>query len=70
MRFVFYNQDISSNDFTLLHSDMLGELQNENWQEILHDRRGYNENNPSSTIEDRRNKDAQYGGQSGRNYNN
>jgi GWxTD domain-containing protein len=70
MRFVFYNQNISTNDFTLLHSNMLGELQNENWQEILHNRRGYNENNPSSTIEDRDNKDKQYGGQSGRYFNN
>jgi len=70
VRFVFYNQDISSNDFTLIHSDMLGELQNENWQEVIHNRRGYNENNPSSNKEDRDRKDIQYGGQSGRYYNN
>jgi len=33
--FVFYNQDSSSNAFTLLHSNMLGELQNENWQSFI-----------------------------------
>lgn len=33
--FVFYNEDTSNNDFTLLHSNMLGELQNSNWQSII-----------------------------------
>jgi len=70
VRFVFYNQDESSNDFILIHSEMLGELQNPNWQEVIHDRRGYNKKNPNSNKNQRDNKDIQYGGQSGRYYNN
>lgn len=67
VRFVFYNPDIVTNDFPLLHSDMVGELQNSRWQEVLHGQRGWNQGTPNASgIE----KDQQYGGQSGRNYNN
>ena len=31
-RFVFYNTDLSSNDFALLHSDALGEPRNHQWR--------------------------------------
>jgi len=67
VRFVFYSKDITTNDFTLLHSDMLGELQNNNWQEVIHTIRGSKPPNQNVNPED---KDKQYGGQSGRYYNN
>lgn len=36
VRFVFYNPDLVTNDFPLLHSDLPGEVQNQNWrQEIV-----------------------------------
>ncbi len=31
-RFVFYNPELNDNNFQLLHSDMIGEIQNTNWQ--------------------------------------
>ncbi len=31
-RFVFYNPDLVTNDYTLLHSDAMGEIQNHSWQ--------------------------------------
>ena len=34
--FVFYNPDLVTNDFHLLHSTARGEFRNENWKEILH----------------------------------
>lgn len=34
-RFVFYNPDLVNNGYRLLHSDMLGELKNPAWQQIL-----------------------------------
>jgi GWxTD domain-containing protein len=37
-RFVFYNRDLSSNDYQLLHSDMRGEPYNAQWNVILHSR--------------------------------
>lgn len=38
VRFVFYNPDLVTNDYPLLHSDMQGELQNPRWQYELHKR--------------------------------
>ena len=36
VRFVFYNPDLVTNDFPLIHSDLPGEVQNQNWRhEIL-----------------------------------
>ncbi len=35
-RFVFYNRDLVSNDYQLLHSDMFGEVRNQNWQAWLY----------------------------------
>lgn len=37
-RFVFYNRDLSSNDYELLHSDMTGERYNSQWDLDLHSR--------------------------------
>ncbi|UTW61539.1 GWxTD domain-containing protein [bacterium SCSIO 12741] len=37
-RFVFYNDDLITNDFTLLHSTVFGEIQNERWEMILQSR--------------------------------
>lgn len=37
-RFVFYNRDLSSNDYMLLHSDMNGEPYNRQWNIELHSR--------------------------------
>jgi GWxTD domain-containing protein len=34
-RFIFYNPDLVNNAYRLLHSDMLGELKNPAWQQIL-----------------------------------
>ena len=67
VRFVFYNPDLVTNDYPLLHSDMQGELQNERWQEELHRIGGNRSQNSNSTGTD---KDGQFGGQSGRYFNN
>jgi len=37
-RFVFYNRDLSSNDYELLHSDMVGERYNSQWELDLYSR--------------------------------
>lgn len=37
-RFVFYTKDMVTNDFTLLHSDVSGELSNYRWQYVLYQR--------------------------------
>lgn len=37
-RFIFYNTDLVSNDFELLHSDMVGEINDPNWKMKLHKR--------------------------------
>jgi GWxTD domain-containing protein len=43
-RFVFYNPDLVNNAYRLLHSDMLGELQNYRWQQQLSKRNSPNKN--------------------------
>ena len=35
VRFVFYNPDLVTNDFPLIHSDLPGEVQNQNWQQEI-----------------------------------
>ena len=45
-RFIFYNPDLVKNGYRLLHSDMIGELQNKNWQYDLNKR-----NTPRGTID-------------------
>ncbi len=43
-KFVFYSKDLVTNDFTLLHSDVVGEISNYRWQQVLYQRvdAGYN----------------------------
>ncbi|MFK8046242.1 MAG: GWxTD domain-containing protein [Crocinitomicaceae bacterium] len=35
VRFVFYNPDLVTNDYPLIHADMPGEVQNQNWQQEI-----------------------------------
>ena len=57
-RFVFYNPSMANNSYQLLHSDMIGEIQNLNWpSEISKNGRI---NNPNSK--------GDYGGSAGRDY--
>lgn len=46
-RFIFYNPDLVPNSHRLLHSDMIGELQNYRWQQALAKR-----NSPNRNIDD------------------
>lgn len=46
-KFIFYNPDLVTNDYALLHSDMRGELQNYRWQHDLMKR-----NSPASNFDD------------------
>ncbi len=57
-RFVFYNQDLVSNDYELLHSDLFGEIKNANWQNYLSKR------NSSIDNPDKRAPEDQFGGRS------
>jgi GWxTD domain-containing protein len=45
-KFIFYNKSLLKNDYTLLHSNMKGELSNAVWEDELYSRQGnWNENN-------------------------
>lgn len=48
-QFIFYNRDLVTNDYALLHSDMIGELQNYRWRHDLLQR-----NSPSRNLDDPR----------------
>ncbi len=37
-RFVFYNPSFGQEDYTLLHSELTGEIKNPNWERMLHGR--------------------------------
>ncbi|UKN02035.1 GWxTD domain-containing protein [Paracrocinitomix mangrovi] len=52
VRFIFYNPDLVTNDYPLLHSDMQGELQNYRWQNDLYkrDSPSYNVDDPGGSI--------------------
>jgi GWxTD domain-containing protein len=39
--FVFYNADLTTKDFSLLHSTARGEIHTENWKEILYIKEGF-----------------------------
>lgn len=39
-KFIFYNKSLSSNDFELLHSNMIGEVNNPEWEDALYSRMG------------------------------
>jgi len=61
IRFVFYNPDLVTNDYPLLHSEMQGELQNYRWEHDLHKR-----NSPFSDIDNGNDGNRlHYGGNSG-----
>lgn len=45
-KFVFYNPDLVTNDFVLIHSDALGEVYDYKWQQKL-----YSRNNPTNDID-------------------
>lgn len=59
VRFVFYNPDLVTNDYPLLHSELPGEIQNYRWQTLLLDQ------NPQS-VDDNGSGDVYYGGASNR----
>ncbi len=46
-RFVFYNSDLSTNDFVLIHSDATGEISDYKWEQKI-----YGRNNPTNDIDD------------------
>jgi len=48
IRFVFYNPDLVTNDYPLLHSDLNGEIKNNNWQQEILKR-----NNSNSDLQQR-----------------
>lgn len=65
-RFVFYNPEMVNNAYRLLHSDMIGELQNNRWRYMLNSRNSTNNNidDPTQGVNNH------YGGNSSVLYNN
>lgn len=57
-RFIFYLPDLVTNDYAMLHSDVLGEIKNYRWQQVLNSR-----NTPNSNVENS-NAIPQWGGNS------
>lgn len=57
VKFIFYNTDVASNDYPLLHSTLPGEIYNASWKVELHKRtnqpRDINETNPREYMHDR-----------------
>jgi GWxTD domain-containing protein len=53
-RFIFYNPDLVNNAYRLLHSDMIGELKNPSWPQILSKRSTVDGNidDPNSNVQD------------------
>lgn len=59
-RFIFYNPDLVNNAYRILHSDMIGELKNPAWQQILSKR-----NTNNGDVDDpNRNNHEHWGGNS------
>lgn len=52
-RFLFYSRNVVNTDFELLHSDMLGEVQNQDWLSIM--RTKNNDLRPSESVANRQN---------------
>ena len=48
-RFVFYNPDLVTNDYSLIHSDALGEIMNDQWQMLVFKRDTQNNDIDQST---------------------
>ncbi|HOY31225.1 MAG TPA: GWxTD domain-containing protein [Bacteroidales bacterium] len=46
-KFVFYNPDLVTNDFSLIHSDAIGEINDYKWEQKI-----YGRNNPTNDIDD------------------
>ena len=64
-RFIFYSRTNLNKDYTLLHSDMIGELQNYRWQYALNKR-----NTPDQNLDDPSGgANSHFGGNSSRYYN-
>ncbi|PWH84812.1 GWxTD domain-containing protein [Brumimicrobium oceani] len=64
-RFIFYSKTNLSHDYVLLHSDMIGELQNYRWQYALNKR-----NTPDNNLDDPTGgANPHFGGNSSRYYN-
>jgi hypothetical protein len=53
-RFIFYNPDLVNNAYRLLHSDMLGELKNPAWPQMLNSRNSTKGNidDPNSGVQE------------------
>lgn len=64
IKFVFYNRDLSTNDYVLLHSDMRGEVYYRRWDAELHSR-----TTPMNNI-DQNESDDHYGGRAKDYYDN
>lgn len=64
IRFVFYNPDLVSNDYPILHSNLPGEINNPQWKVLLHKR-----TNQPRDVDEQNNKDH-WGGQVDDFYNN
>lgn len=59
--FVFYNPDLVTNDYPMLHSELPGEIQNYRWEHDLHRR-----NSPSTNVDNGNDGNTiHYGGNSG-----
>lgn len=58
-RFIFYTKEIVTNDFALLHSDVIGELSNYRWQYFL-----YQRTDPGYDIDQGATEDGIWGGNS------
>ncbi len=63
VKFVFYNPELAGNDYTLLHSNARGEIQDRNWERRLSKR------NNTLYNHDVINSDDQYGGRAIDNFN-
>lgn len=63
-KFVFYNPDLVSNKYILLHSDARGEIYNNRWQIDLHKRDSQSHNLDDTKVQEH------FGGESGTNFNN
>ena len=46
-RFIFYNPDLTNNSYRLLHSDLIGEVKNQGWSQVLSKR-----NTNNGTVDD------------------
>ncbi len=69
-KFVFYAQELSTNEYKLLHSDAIGELQQPQWQAMLHDRIPTHKTKSGAIGIDQTESDDYYGSHSKDKFNN